>query len=73
MEPMLINLSTDLGEQKDLSAEHPEKKAELQALYDKWNSGMQPPRWVDLRWNGDENRKANKPGKRKKKKAASDE
>lgn len=67
MEPMLVNLSTDPGEQKDLSAENPAKKAELAALFDKWNASMQPPRWEDLRWNGDPERKTDKKKKRKEK------
>ncbi len=72
MEPMLVNLAQDLGEQKDLSAQFPDKKKELQSLFDKWNASMHPPRWEDLRWNGDENRKegkqekkANRKGKKK--------
>ncbi|MES2596228.1 MAG: sulfatase-like hydrolase/transferase [Verrucomicrobiota bacterium] len=69
MEPMLVNLATDPGEQKDLSAENPTKKAELQTLWEKWDASMQPPRWEDQRWNGDEQRKANKkPNKKAKKK-----
>ncbi|MBI3879600.1 MAG: sulfatase-like hydrolase/transferase [Verrucomicrobia bacterium] len=65
MEPMLVNLAQDLGEQKDLSAQNPEKKKELQSLFDKWNSSMQPPRWEDPRWNGEENRKDLKKERRK--------
>jgi arylsulfatase A-like enzyme len=65
MEPMLVNLAQDPGEQKDLSAQNPEKKRELQALFDTWNASMQPPRWEDQRWNGDENRKAAKKSKKK--------
>lgn len=49
---LLVNLSTDLGEATDLSEKFPEKKAELQSLYDKWNSTMIPPRWEDWRSNG---------------------
>ncbi len=60
MEPMLVNLATDPGEKSDLSAENPAKKSELQALYDKWNASMQPPRWEDQRWNGRPDRKAEK-------------
>jgi arylsulfatase A-like enzyme len=66
MEPMLVNLATDPGEQNDLSAENPAKKTELTALFAKWNASMQPPRWEDQRWNGDENRKDNKKAKKKK-------
>ena len=58
MDPMLVNLATDLGEQTDLTAKEPEKAKQLQARYDAWNATMQPPRWQDLRWNGEENRKA---------------
>ena len=68
MQPMLVNLATDPGEQKDLSAENPAKKVELQTLWEKWDASMQPPRWEDQRWNGDEQRKEKK--KPKKKKAA---
>jgi len=67
MEPMLVNLATDPGEQKDLSAENPAKKAELVALFDKWNASMQPPRWEDQRWNGDPERKTDKKKKKGKK------
>lgn len=67
MEPMLVNLATDPGEQHDLSAEQPQKKQELQALYDAWDRTMQPPRWVDQRWNGEENRKQNKAGEKPRK------
>jgi arylsulfatase A-like enzyme len=66
MEPMLVNLASDPGEQKDLSAEHPARKAALQALFDRWNASMQPPRWEDQRWNGDPDRKDNKKKKKSK-------
>jgi arylsulfatase A-like enzyme len=68
MEPMLVNLATDPGEQKDLSTENPAKKAELQTLWEKWDASMQPPRWEDRRWNGEEQRKPNKKGNKKTKK-----
>lgn len=67
MQPMLVNLATDPGEQTDLSAKEPEKAQALQQLFDQWNATMQPPRWEDLRWNGEENRKEGKKEKRKKK------
>jgi arylsulfatase A-like enzyme len=66
MEPMLVNLAQDLGEQKDLSAQFPDKKREMTALFDKWNASMQPPRWEDQRWNGDEARKERKKEQNKK-------
>ena len=65
MEPMLVNLVTDPGEQNDLSAENPAKKAELTTLFEKWNASMQPPRWEDQRWNGEPDRKADKKKKKK--------
>ena len=68
MEPMLVNLAQDPGEQNDLSAAHPEKKAELTTLFDKWNATMQSPRWEDKRWNGEPRRQGEKK-KRKNKKA----
>jgi len=43
--PQLFNLAEDIGEAKDLSAEHPEKVAELQAAWDAWNEGNAPPKW----------------------------
>ena len=67
MQPMLVNLATDPGEQTDLTAKEPEKAQALQQIFDQWNATMQPPRWEDLRWNGDENRKEGKKGKGKKK------
>lgn len=67
MTPMLVNLATDLGEQTDLTASQPEKAKDLQTLWDKWNSQMQPPRWNDDRWNGEEAR-AEKKGKKKQRK-----
>lgn len=64
MEPMLVNLATDPGEQVDLTAQEPARAKALQERFDAWNATMQPPRWEDLRWNGDENRKAAKRGKK---------
>jgi arylsulfatase A-like enzyme len=58
MAPMLVNLATDPGEKVDLTAKEPERAKALQALFDRWNASMQPPRWEDRRWDGDEERKA---------------
>jgi arylsulfatase A-like enzyme len=69
MQPRLVNLASDRGEQQDLSAKHPEQKRELQALFDRWTAAMQPPRWHDERWNGDEARQQRKQEQRKKKAA----
>lgn len=60
LEPLLINLANDRGEQKDLAKEQPEKVRQLQALWDTWNAGNLPPRWEDKRWNGEEARAASK-------------
>jgi arylsulfatase A-like enzyme len=40
----LYDLSSDLGEKKDLAAKKPAVVAELRALWTKWNQDMQPPR-----------------------------
>lgn len=45
VDPLLFNLRDDLGEQHDLAASQPQKVAELQAMWDKWNATLQPPRW----------------------------
>ncbi len=66
MTPMLVNLASDPGEQTDLTAQQPEKAKALQSLFEKWNATMQPPRWEDQRWNGDEDRKASKKAKKAK-------
>jgi len=68
MQPMLVNLRDDPGEQTDLTAKEPEKAQSLQKLFDQWNATMQPPRWEDQRWNGEESRKEGKKEKRKKEK-----
>ncbi len=67
MQPMLVNLASDPGEQTDLTAKEPERAQALQKLFDQWNATMQPPRWEDQRWNGEEARKEGKKEKRKKK------
>ena len=58
MPPMLVNLANDRGEQTDLTTKHPERAQALQAAYNRWSASMQPPRWEDRRWDGDEDRKA---------------
>lgn len=64
MEPMLVNLAEDRGEQKDLSTSHPDKRKALAALWDRWNAQMPPPRWNDDRWNGGEEREQKKAKKK---------
>lgn len=63
--PRLVNLATDLGETKDLSAEYPEKMKQMTALWEAWNAENIPPRWEDPRWNGGEERKATKGQRRR--------
>jgi arylsulfatase A-like enzyme len=60
--PKLFNLAADPGEKNDLTAKHPDKVKQLQALWDAWNAKNEPPRWTDERWNGLEERKAMKEG-----------
>jgi arylsulfatase A-like enzyme len=44
-EPLLFNLASDIGEQHDVAAQHPEKVRELQAAWNRWNAGLASPRW----------------------------
>jgi len=60
------DIATDPGEQTDLTAREPDKAKALQALWDKWNATMQPPRWEDKRWNGEEIRAERKKAKKDK-------
>jgi arylsulfatase A-like enzyme len=62
--PHLVNLATDLGEQRDLAAQHPDKVEQLTALWEAWNAQNTPPRWEDARWNGLDERKQDKAQKR---------
>jgi arylsulfatase A-like enzyme len=41
--PELYDLAADIAESKDLSAELPERKAELQKMWDAWNAEQAPP------------------------------
>lgn len=64
--PMLFHLGRDREEKRDLAAAEPARARELQALWDKWNAEMRPPRWVDRRWDDDEFRSnRQKRGKKK--------
>ena len=64
--PHLFNLAQDVGEKNDLAASQPEKVKQLQALWDAWNAGNEPPRWIDNRWNGREDKIQKKAKKRAK-------
>ena len=43
--PRLFNLAEDLGEKKDLAQQNPEKRQELEAAWQAWNSQLAQPRW----------------------------
>lgn len=45
----LYNLREDIGEKRNLAAEHPEKLRELAAAWTKWNSELEAPRWIPQR------------------------
>lgn len=57
---ILILCAADPREKNDLAAQQPEKAGPLQALWDAWNAKNEPPRWIDARWNGLEEKKAKK-------------
>ena len=44
-EATLYNLAQDIGEQRDLAAEHPDKVKELTAAWQAWNRQMAIPLW----------------------------
>ena len=54
MNPMLVDLSKDLGEETDLSTQLPDVFSTMQDEWATWNAGMQPPRWYDRRSEGEE-------------------
>ena len=59
-QPELYDLSTDIGESKDLASAQPAKVKELQALWDKWSAEQANPTTPDSPT------KAKKGGKKKK-------
>lgn len=67
--PELYNLAADIGESKDLASAEPGKVAELQKLYDAWNSEQAPPSAID-KPQPQKNAGAKKAAKRAQKKAA---
>jgi hypothetical protein len=42
----LYDLGKDVGEEKNLAAEFPEKVRELKGLYDDWEKQLQQPKWI---------------------------
>jgi arylsulfatase A-like enzyme len=45
-QPMLFDLATDIREQTDLAAQHPEKVKELLETWQEWNTGLIPAAWA---------------------------
>ena len=45
----LYDLAADIGETKDLSADHPEELKKLTAAYEAWNATLEEPRWIASR------------------------
>lgn len=43
--PMLFDLSKDIGQEKDLAAQHPDRVRAMQADWDRWNQTLMAPRW----------------------------
>jgi arylsulfatase A-like enzyme len=43
--PGLYNLTSDIGEAKNVASEHPEKVKELQTAWDAWNKEQSEPLW----------------------------
>jgi arylsulfatase A-like enzyme len=44
--PVLVNLSADIGETKDLTAQNPEKAKQLRAAWEAWNKELPEPAWL---------------------------
>lgn len=61
----LYNLADDIGETKDLAAARPDKVAELQAKWDKWNELNVPPLSNDDRTDNDGAEPGDRRGKKK--------
>ncbi len=42
----LFNLATDIGESVDLAQKEPDRVKALEAMWKKWNSTLEDPRWL---------------------------
>jgi arylsulfatase A-like enzyme len=42
---LLFNVTEDIGEQRDLATQHPDKVRELQTAWNRWNAELASPRW----------------------------
>jgi arylsulfatase A-like enzyme len=58
-EEQLYNLAQDIGETKDVAAEHADTVAELMKAWEKWNSELMAPRWQRANAQARRNGKAN--------------
>ena len=65
--PKLYNLAADIGETKDLAADHPDKLKELQSQWDTWNATLVKPLWGGGKTDSD-GREPGAPAKGKRKK-----
>ena len=43
----LYNLAVDIGEKKDLAAEHPDRVRKMEAAWKQWNAELKEPLWSD--------------------------
>jgi len=57
----LYNLAQDIGESKDLSAEHPDTVKELMDAWQQWNSELMAPRWTRANGNPQARRPSTQP------------
>lgn len=64
--PFLYDLSTDIGETKDLSAQMPDKVRELQTKWNAWNKTLSKPLWGFGKGDSDGDPKQKKSNKKKK-------
>lgn len=60
LETLLVNVTNDIGESKDLSAENPEKRKELEAAWEAWNKELSEPLWKPNPNNNQNKKKKNK-------------
>jgi arylsulfatase A-like enzyme len=55
----MFNLASDVGEQKDIAAEKPDLRKDLEAAYAIWTSQLEEPRWKNARAGRAANNRAN--------------
>jgi arylsulfatase A-like enzyme len=57
----LFNLAQDIGESRDLSADHPDTVKELMDAWQQWNSELMAPRWTRANGNPQARRPSTQP------------